>query len=36
VTTRHHGRVTFAFLIDGSSADPDAAIVRAVDRLSTF
>ncbi len=36
VTTRHHGRVAFAFLIDGSPADPDAAIVRAVDRLSTF
>jgi D-alanyl-D-alanine carboxypeptidase/D-alanyl-D-alanine-endopeptidase (penicillin-binding protein 4) len=36
VTTRHHGRIAFAFLIDGSPADPDAAIVRAVDRLSTF
>jgi D-alanyl-D-alanine carboxypeptidase/D-alanyl-D-alanine-endopeptidase (penicillin-binding protein 4) len=36
VTTYHHGRVAFAFLIDGSPADPDAAIVRAVDRLATF
>jgi D-alanyl-D-alanine carboxypeptidase len=34
--TIHHGRVAFAFLIDGSSADPDAAIVRAVDRLVEF
>jgi len=36
VTTRRHGRVAFAFLIDGSPGDPDAAIVRAVDRLATF
>lgn len=36
VTTRRHGRVAFAFLIDGSPADPDAAIVQAVDRLSTY
>ncbi len=36
VTTPHHGRVAFAFLIDGSPADPDAAIVRAVDGLATF
>jgi serine-type D-Ala-D-Ala carboxypeptidase/endopeptidase (penicillin-binding protein 4) len=36
VTTRRHGRVAFAFLIDGSPADPDAAIVAAIDRLSTF
>jgi serine-type D-Ala-D-Ala carboxypeptidase/endopeptidase (penicillin-binding protein 4) len=34
VTTLHHGRVAFAFLIDGSPADPDDAIVRAVDRLA--
>lgn len=36
VTTYHHGRVAFAFLIDGSPGDPDTAIVRAVDRLATF
>ena len=35
-TTIHHGRVAFAFLIDGSPADPDAAIVRAVDRLVEY
>ena len=35
-TTTHHGRVAFAFLIDGSPADPDAAIVRAVDRLVEY
>jgi len=34
--TLHHGRVAFAFLIDGSPADPDASIVRAVDRLVEF
>ena len=34
VTTRRHGRVAFAFLINGSPGDPDAAIVRAVDRLA--
>jgi D-alanyl-D-alanine carboxypeptidase/D-alanyl-D-alanine-endopeptidase (penicillin-binding protein 4) len=34
--TLYHGRVAFAFLIDGSSGDPDAAIVRAVDRLVEF
>ena len=32
-TTMHHGRVAFAFLIDGSPGDPDASIVSAVDRL---
>lgn len=32
-TTLHHGRVAFAFLIDGSPGDPDASIVSAVDRL---
>lgn len=31
--TMHHGRLVFAFLIDGSPGDPDAAIVRAVNRL---
>jgi serine-type D-Ala-D-Ala carboxypeptidase/endopeptidase (penicillin-binding protein 4) len=36
VTTQHHGRVSFAFLVDGSPGDPDAAIVRAVDRLAAF
>lgn len=36
VATLHHGRASFAFLIDGSPGDPDAAIVRAVDRLATF
>jgi D-alanyl-D-alanine carboxypeptidase/D-alanyl-D-alanine-endopeptidase (penicillin-binding protein 4) len=36
VTTMHHGRVAFAFLIDGSPGNPDAAIVRAVDRLAAF
>lgn len=36
VNTYHHGRIVFAFLIDGSPGDPDAAIVRAVDRLATL
>ncbi|HEV7178685.1 MAG TPA: D-alanyl-D-alanine carboxypeptidase, partial [Candidatus Baltobacteraceae bacterium] len=36
VDTRHHGRLAFAFLIDGSPADPDSAYVHAVDRLSEF
>ncbi|HEY9179409.1 MAG TPA: D-alanyl-D-alanine carboxypeptidase/D-alanyl-D-alanine-endopeptidase [Candidatus Baltobacteraceae bacterium] len=34
VDTRRHGRVVFAFLIDGSPGDPDAAIVSAVDRIA--
>jgi len=34
VETRRHGRVVFAFLINGSPGDPDAAIVSAVDRLA--
>ena len=34
VQTRKHGRVAFAFLINGSPGDPDAAIVSAVDRLA--
>lgn len=36
VNTARHGRVVFAFLINGSPGDPDAAIVRAVDRLASF
>ena len=36
VNTVHHGRIVFAFLIDGSPGDPDAAIVRAVNRLAGF
>jgi hypothetical protein len=32
----HHGRVAFAFAINGAPGDPDAAIVRAVDRLATY
>ncbi|HLX26738.1 MAG TPA: D-alanyl-D-alanine carboxypeptidase/D-alanyl-D-alanine-endopeptidase [Candidatus Cybelea sp.] len=36
VATPGHGRVAFAFLVDGSPGDPDTAIVRAVDRLATF
>jgi serine-type D-Ala-D-Ala carboxypeptidase/endopeptidase (penicillin-binding protein 4) len=34
VNTFHHGRLEFAFSVDGSPGDPDAAIVRAVDRLA--
>jgi serine-type D-Ala-D-Ala carboxypeptidase/endopeptidase (penicillin-binding protein 4) len=36
VNTTHHGRVAFAFLINGSPGNPDAAIVRAVNRLAAF
>jgi serine-type D-Ala-D-Ala carboxypeptidase/endopeptidase (penicillin-binding protein 4) len=36
VTTEHHGRVSFAFLFNGSPGDPDTAIVRAVDRIAAF
>ncbi len=36
VNTARHGRVAFAFLINGSPGDPDAAIVRAVNRLAGF
>lgn len=36
VNTARHGRVTFAFLVNGSPGDPDAAIVRAVNRLAAF
>lgn len=34
VDTREHGRVVFAFLINGSPGDPDSAIVSAVNRLA--
>jgi D-alanyl-D-alanine carboxypeptidase/D-alanyl-D-alanine-endopeptidase (penicillin-binding protein 4) len=34
VDTRKHGRAVFAFLIDGSAGDPDAAIVSAVDQIA--
>jgi D-alanyl-D-alanine carboxypeptidase/D-alanyl-D-alanine-endopeptidase (penicillin-binding protein 4) len=33
VNTLHHGRVVFAFSINGSPGDPDAAIVRAINRI---
>lgn len=36
VETRHHGRVVFAFLVDGSPGDPDLAFIRAVDRISEY
>ncbi|HTZ54940.1 MAG TPA: D-alanyl-D-alanine carboxypeptidase/D-alanyl-D-alanine-endopeptidase [Candidatus Acidoferrum sp.] len=36
VTTMHHGRVTFAFLVNDSPGDPRTAYVQAVDRLATF
>lgn len=36
VTTLHHGRVAFAFLVNGSPGNPDSAIVQAVDRLAMF
>jgi D-alanyl-D-alanine carboxypeptidase/D-alanyl-D-alanine-endopeptidase (penicillin-binding protein 4) len=36
VDTPHHARLVFAFVINGSPGNPDAAIVRAVDRLATF
>jgi len=36
VNTLHHGRLVFAFLINGSPGDPDAAVVRAVNRLAQF
>ena len=34
VDTRKHGRVVFAFMINGSPGDPDAAIVSALDRIA--
>lgn len=36
VNTLHHGRIVFAFMVNGSPGDPDAAIVRAVNRLAEF
>lgn len=36
VTTAHHGRLAFAFLINDSPGHPRAAYVQAVDRLATF
>lgn len=36
VNTLRHGRVVFAFSINGSPGDPDAAIVRAVNRIVDF
>lgn len=36
VNTMHHGRVTFAFLINDSPGDPRSAYVRAVDRIASF
>ena len=36
VDTRHHGRLAFAFMINGSPGDPDEAYVSAVDRLAGF
>jgi serine-type D-Ala-D-Ala carboxypeptidase/endopeptidase (penicillin-binding protein 4) len=36
VTTMHHGRLSFAFMIDDSPGDPDSAYVSAVDRLAEF
>jgi D-alanyl-D-alanine carboxypeptidase/D-alanyl-D-alanine-endopeptidase (penicillin-binding protein 4) len=36
VDTRHHGRLAFAFMINDSPGDPDAAYVEAVDRLARF
>jgi serine-type D-Ala-D-Ala carboxypeptidase/endopeptidase (penicillin-binding protein 4) len=36
VTTMHHGRIVFAFLINDSPGDPRTAYVQAVDRLATF
>jgi serine-type D-Ala-D-Ala carboxypeptidase/endopeptidase (penicillin-binding protein 4) len=36
VTTKNHGRIVFAFLINDSHGDPRAAYVQAVDRLASF
>jgi D-alanyl-D-alanine carboxypeptidase/D-alanyl-D-alanine-endopeptidase (penicillin-binding protein 4) len=36
VNTLHHGRVVFAFSVNGSPGDPDASIVRAVNRIVDF
>lgn len=34
VDTYRHGRVAFAFLIDGSPGDPDDAIINAIDKIA--
>ncbi|HET7814556.1 MAG TPA: D-alanyl-D-alanine carboxypeptidase, partial [Candidatus Baltobacteraceae bacterium] len=34
VDTVRHGRVAFAFLIDGSPGDPDDAIINAIDKIA--
>ncbi len=36
IDTAHHGRMVFAFMINDSPGDPDAAYVRAVDRLAAW
>jgi D-alanyl-D-alanine carboxypeptidase/D-alanyl-D-alanine-endopeptidase (penicillin-binding protein 4) len=36
VNTMHHGRVTFAFMINNSPGDPESVYVRAVDRIASF
>ena len=36
LNTMHHGRISFAFMINDSPGDPDSAYVRAIDRLATF
>ncbi|MEO6914099.1 MAG: D-alanyl-D-alanine carboxypeptidase/D-alanyl-D-alanine-endopeptidase [Candidatus Baltobacteraceae bacterium] len=36
VNTRRHGRLIFAFMVNGSPGDPDDAIVASVDRLADF
>jgi serine-type D-Ala-D-Ala carboxypeptidase/endopeptidase (penicillin-binding protein 4) len=36
VTTTHHGRLSFAFMINDSPGDPDSAYVSAVDALASF
>ena len=36
VNTAHHGRIVFAFMINNSPGDPDAAYVRAVNSLAEF
>jgi serine-type D-Ala-D-Ala carboxypeptidase/endopeptidase (penicillin-binding protein 4) len=36
VDTMHHGRLAFAFMINDSPGDPDAAYVQAVDSMVTF
>lgn len=36
IDTNHHGRLAFAFMINNSPGDPDAAYVRALDMLARF